>query len=176
MLVTDGYWNEGDPSIDNWNEGDPSVDNSIFYDSETSITLPDGRAYNTGDLQTKVFWNVEGSKYQSSLANIAFNYWAQDLRKDLDNNVPAYVPDTSTGVTDSQPYDPDATPPADNPLNNKEIYFNPRNDPATWQHVVQFMVTLGIAGDRNFPDDWPCTARGYRWRGHGQRTTTARLP
>ncbi len=160
MLVTDGYWNEGDPSIDNWNEGDPSVDNSIFYDSETSITLPDGRAYNTGDLQTKVFWNVEGSKYQSSLANIAFNYWAHDLRKDLDNNVPAYVPDTSTGVTDSQPYDPDATPPADNPLNNKEIYFNPRNDPATWQHVVQFMVTLGIAGDRNFPDDGPALRDG----------------
>ncbi|HEU4664178.1 MAG TPA: PilC/PilY family type IV pilus protein [Dokdonella sp.] len=138
MLVTDGYWNEGDPSLP-----------SPYYDSETSRTLPDGTTFSNGDATSRVYWDVDGNKYQSSLANIAFNYWAQDLRTNLDDKVKPFIPDKTTGITGSTPVGPD-------PLANAEVYFNPANDPATWQHVVQFMVTLGIAGNLNYSDDVDC--------------------
>lgn len=151
MLVTDGYWNEGDPALP-----------SPFRDSQTSVTLPipDGKTvgvtYSATAPESRVFWDVVGSKYTSSLANIAFNYWATDLRPDLKNNVAPYVPDKTTGLTGSTAFDPSAAPPANDPLNNTEIYFNPANDPASWQHVVQFMVTLGIAGNLTYSDDVDC--------------------
>ena len=142
MLVTDGYWNESNPTI-----------NTPFYDSQTARTLPDGKAYSVSAKPSRVFWDVLGTKLQSSLANIAFNYWAQDLRSDLKNNVPAYYPDKTTGKTGSTALDPGA-----DPSSNDEVYFNPANDPATWQHVVQFMVTLGVAGNLTYSDDVDCTA------------------
>ena len=137
MLVTDGYWNEADPT--------PPTD---FFNSRTSRRLPDGTAYDAGGAATRAFWNVGGSPYNTSLANIAFYYWATDLRPDLADNVPAYIPDKTTGITGA----PVAGVIA-NPAAYPEIYFNPANDPATWQHVVQFMITLGVAGSLNFPDD-----------------------
>lgn len=137
MLVTDGYWNESDPTLP-----------TGYFNGETSRTLPDGTAYNTGDAASRIFWNVTGSTYNSSLANIAFYYWAKDARPDLANNVPAYFPDKTTGVTGSV-----VTGTITNPASIPEIYYNPANDPATWQHVVEFMITLGVAGTLNYPDD-----------------------
>ena len=119
-----------------------------------------GVSYSTSDAESKIFWNVSGTDYESSLANIAWTYWANDLRSDLDNNVPPYITDTSTMVTGSTAFDPTAAAPANDPLNNKEIYWNPANDPANWQHVVQFMITLGIAGDRAYPDDYDALRTG----------------
>ncbi len=140
MLVTDGYWNEGDPGLP-----------SPFHDGQTSKVLPDGKGFNATALVSRVFWDVKDTKYTSSLANIAFNYWSRDLRPDLTNNVPAYFKDKTTGITGSTPLLP-----GQDPADNKEIYFNPANDPATWQHVVQFMVTLGIAGRLTFSEDVDC--------------------
>ncbi|MGA7297764.1 MAG: PilC/PilY family type IV pilus protein [Rhodanobacteraceae bacterium] len=151
MLVTDGYWNEGDPGM-------PSNKLTTAKDH----ALKDGRSYSTSDAESKIFWNVSGTDYESSMANIAWTYWANDLRPDLDDNVPPYITDTSTMVTGSTAFDPTAAPPANNPLNNKEIYWNPANDPATWQHVVQFMITLGIAGDRAYPDDYDALRTGSK--------------
>ncbi|MGH6647475.1 pilus assembly protein [Aquabacterium sp.] len=52
----------------------------------------------------------------NTLADIAMKYWATDLR-DIDNNVP--------------------------PLTNAKAY---KSDPATWQHLNQFMIGLGVTG------------------------------
>ncbi|MHC1480449.1 pilus assembly protein [Frateuria aurantia] len=128
MLVTDGYWNNDSPTT-------PKTQDTA------STTLPDGTAYTTGKEVTAVYWNEAGS-FPASLANIAFNYWATDLRTDLTNNVPAYYPDLSTGVTATA-----ATVDSSNPGANSEVYFNPANDPATWQHISQYMVTMGAAGN-----------------------------
>jgi type IV pilus assembly protein PilY1 len=152
MLVTDGYWNEGNPTVP-----------SGFFDVQSSHTLPDSTAFTRGDAESRVFWDVPSSSTGScgsdgstncypSLADIAFFYWAKDLRTDLDDTVPPYVPDKTTGITGSTPLTP-----GQDPLSNKEIYFNPVNDPAKWQHVVQFMVTLGIAGNLQFSDDIDCS-------------------
>lgn len=141
MLVTDGYWNGDDGEVMSNLPGD-------FFTSQKSRTLPDGTAYTVGDGVSRIFWNVGGSVYESSLANVAFYYWAQDLRPDLADRVPAYFPDQSTGITGA-PVTGAITDPAAYP----EIYFNPANDPATWQHVVQFMITLGVAGRLDHPND-----------------------
>ncbi len=155
MLVTDGYWNESDPTTP-----------TGFYTAEASRTLPDGTAYSTSDEQSQIYWDVQGSTYTSSLANIAFYYWSHDLRTDLapppptvppappptpvpyHSNVPTYVKDQTVGVTTSTG--------ASGAQQTEEIYFNPANDPANWRHVVQFMVTLGVAGDLNFSNDVDC--------------------
>lgn len=127
MLVTDGYWNENDPSLP-----------TTYNDAQTSMTLPDGTAYSASGSESRVFWDVRGKSYDSSLANIAFNYWATNLRSDLYDPangkfVPPYIVDKTTGVVS-----------AANAAS--EIYFNPLNDPANWPHLVQYMVTLGVPG------------------------------
>jgi type IV pilus assembly protein PilY1 len=138
MLVTDGYWNEGDPTLP-----------TPFQTSESDVTgkLPDGTAYSSSAAESRVFWDVQGSVYTSSLANIAFNYWATNLRPDLYPSkgiVPPYMPDSTTGIVTS------ATSP------ELEKYFNPVNDPANWPHLVQYMVTLGVPGDLTASADADC--------------------
>ncbi len=85
------------------------------YDS-TSRTLPDGKAYSS---QTPY---RDGNS--NTLSDIAFYYWARDLTTTLDNEV---APTT---------VDPSGTA--------SQIYFNPKNDPATWQHMVNYTVGLGL--------------------------------
>lgn len=149
MLVTDGYWNEGDPTLP-----------TTFYDAQTShpilpanavgvSEMPAGIKFDTSDPPSEIFWNVAGTKYQSSLANIAFHYWITGLETGLADNVVPYIPNKTTGVTGSVNLTA-----GDDPLANDEIFWNPASDPATWQHVVQFMVTLGIAGNLNFPSQY----------------------
>jgi type IV pilus assembly protein PilY1 len=103
MLMTDGIWNTDNPSIGN-------LDN-------TDKTLPDGTHYQ--DMHPYKDNN------SSSLADIAFKYWENDLRTDLSNDVTPFNVDQS-GTTAEQ-------------------YFNAKNDPATWQHMVTFTVGLGLS-------------------------------
>lgn len=98
VLMTDGIWNGGSSTVSN-------LDNS-------GRTLPDGVAY------------APRAPYRdsntSSLADIAFRYWAEDLQTGIANEmIPYYI----AGSTD---------------------YWDPKNDPATWQHMVTFTVGLGL--------------------------------
>lgn len=143
MLVTDGYWNEGDPALP-----------SPYVKQNDSFTLPDGKAYAPSGADRAAYWNVDGTPYNSSLSNIAFNYWARDLQPSLANKVPAYWPDRTAAVP-VPPTDPGSVP---------AVYWNPANDPATWQHVVQFMVALGIAGNLDYPGDYAALRAGtLKW-------------
>jgi len=64
--------------------------------------------------------------YSDTLADIAFYYWSQDLRSTLSNNLlPLYRDRTGTA-------------------NNQ--YWNAKNDPAKWQHMVNFTIGLGLSG------------------------------
>lgn len=115
MLMTDGIWNSDNVNIGN-------LDGS-------SQTLGDGTAYSA---RTPF---KDGNS--SSVADIAFKYWANDLRTDLTNNINPFIIDY-TGTTSDQ-------------------YWNAKNDPATWQHMVTFTVGLGL-------DSW-LPAVGLDWDG-----------
>jgi type IV pilus assembly protein PilY1 len=125
IAMTDGIWN---------NDGvvtkfcyDPVKDQSVSCGNRdgTGVTLPDGTAYSTTSSLTRIFRDNNSD----SLADIAFYFWSTDLRPDLANKVVPYYGDRS-GTSVQQ-------------------YWNPRNDPANWQHLVNFTVGLGLTGTLN---------------------------
>jgi type IV pilus assembly protein PilY1 len=150
MLVTDGYWNEGDPSLPKAVNGTPAM--SSANTSQVGQTLPDARSYSPTASFSTIYGNVAGAIYTSSMANISWFFWATDLQPTLTNGVKPYWKDVT------------ATTPVDltNPGANDTVYWNPVNDPATWQHVSQFFVTLGVAGTLSYPDDYPALLAGTK--------------
>jgi type IV pilus assembly protein PilY1 len=152
LLVTDGYWNGGDPGVP------PTV-------AQQAVVLPDGTAYSgstNGDAESKIFWNVPATPKYSTMSDLAFNYWATNLRPDFkkaDGTPKLDVPPSWVDYTDQTgkavAWDGITTPP-------KSLYFNPANDPATWPHVVQFMITLGIDGSLDYPGDYAALRNGSK--------------
>ncbi|MGE4070097.1 MAG: pilus assembly protein [Lysobacterales bacterium] len=133
LNITDGLWNG------------TSVATATHDNDPTSQTLPDGRSYSTSDNQSKIMWNEDNPNVRT-MADIAWHYWRTDLRPDFAGNVstrlkvPPFLPDRSTnlfGVPLAAGQDP---------RDNKEIYWNPANDPATWPHLVQFFISFGADG------------------------------
>jgi type IV pilus assembly protein PilY1 len=120
ILMTDGMWNGAAGTCSGAACG--NRDNA-------ALTLPDGTAYSPQPPYR--------DSNSESLADVAFHYWATDLRPDLPNKLMPYRADR-TGSAAAQ-------------------YWNPKNDPATWQHVVMFTVGLGLG--RIF------TAPGIPWGG-----------
>ncbi|MCD6706279.1 MAG: hypothetical protein LT080_07485 [Thiobacillus sp.] len=114
IMMTDGIWNgsaASNPATDGEN-----VDN-------TSKTLPDGTSYSPAP--------PFADNNSGSLADVAFYYWANDLRTNLTDNVPR-----SPRALDKLVEDGKTIPTAD--------YFDPKNDPASWQHMVTYTVGLGL--------------------------------
>jgi type IV pilus assembly protein PilY1 len=139
ILVTDGYWNESDSNVSVSSNG-----------SEDGWTLPDGKAYATGTTDTKVYSNVDNGGNginTKSLANLAFYYWATDLQSGIANDVKSVW---------------NAGGPDDKQVVSNADYFNSKNDPATWQHLSQYIVTLGIPGNLTSPDDYPGLVSGSK--------------
>lgn len=103
-----------------WN-GNSSIDAPARADDE-AFDLPDGTAYNG----TRAPYADDTAK---TLADYAMEYWATDLRGGLDNEVKAYTP--FRGATEAG------------------TYWDPRNNPATWQSMSNFMVALGLGNALN---------------------------
>ena len=106
--------------------------NGINDVDDSNFSLP-SNSYGISGYTPKPPFKGPENKY---LADIAMYYWGTDLRPDLDNNVPTYIVD-KTG-------------------SNSAVFWNPRNDPANWQHMVTFTVSLGLSGNRVFDpsDPW----------------------
>ena len=126
VLMTDGIWNDSN--------GNFCSGASCGNKDGTSATLPDGTSYSDTSNLTRIYRDSNSS----SLADVAFHYWATDLRPDLENNLIPYRIDR-TGTAAQQ-------------------YWNPKNDPATWQHVVTFTVGLGLSKT--------LSVAGAEWGGH----------
>ncbi len=89
----------------------------------TARTLPDGTSYSGVKAP---YWDGRTSTNTAkTLADSAFFYWANDLRPDLENKISPYMP-IKTGDASND-------------------YWDPRNNPATWQHMVNFTVGLGLS-------------------------------
>jgi len=120
IMLTDGYYSElraDEVSV----VGD--LDNSV-------VDLPDGRTYEPNNSVSNIYSGSEGFA-ENTLADFAFDFWARDLRPLLDNNVPPVI---SEGEGNSD----DLT---------LEEYWNPRNNPATWQHMVNYFIGFGVVGN-----------------------------
>lgn len=72
--------------------------------------------------------NLGGDGNLGMLSDVAFYYWANDLH-DSANEVPPLIT-AASGDAEAD-------------------YWNPSNDPATWQHVTMFTVGLGTEGNVN---------------------------
>lgn len=94
---------------------------SNFRDDAATFDLPDGRNYS----QRRPYYDTAAE----TLADLAMHYWATDLNTDLTNRVPTYIPFKSGDTTTD--------------------YWNPRNDPANWQHMTNFVMGLGLTQSLN---------------------------
>lgn len=144
IMMTDGIWNGSDPI------------NSINDYDDSSHTLPDGVSY-TGNLAPY------DSSANETLADVALYYWARDLNTNA-----------GLGASSALQYYPvslDETVVFGGNSNILTAYWNPKNDPANWQHMVNFLVAVGLDTTlRTNPIQWQgdtyasdeITGNGYR--------------
>jgi type IV pilus assembly protein PilY1 len=85
------------------------------YDGK-SQRLPDGKTYSP-----RLPFS-DGSS--NTLADLAFKYWAEDAAPNIDNNIKPYIAD------------PNESPDVQS--------WNPKNNPASWQHMVNYTLGLGL--------------------------------
>ncbi len=138
FAFTDGYWSGYTPSprpynFDNNNHTLPTDANSKY--GNINYTANNSQVADS----TPPIYSGASSDY---LADIALYYWANDLRGDLTNNVPLYTPNTITDVD------------GDGDVDDNDIFWNPENNPADWQNMVNFTVGLGIDGALNYDGDY----------------------
>ena len=156
MLVTDGLYNGESPSVSG-NGSTTSSAQALPPSPPRSASNPAQYSPGTGKSPTTIFPGPGDLTGGSTYSDIAFYYWANNLRPDLAqaypyDHVPPYFSDLSIGVTSSganvNSADPGATP---------EVFWNPVNDPATWPHLVQFAVSLGAIGSLQYSSDIDCS-------------------
>lgn len=84
ILMTDGYWNGSNPAISYPSAAGytPPGDNNVDGNNGPTIIGPEGQSSNY------VPENPYKDDHDWTLADISMAYWYQDLRSDLDNEVP----------------------------------------------------------------------------------------
>lgn len=112
-----------------WN-GDTLMSGSALPGNadNTAISLPDGSSYNPADTTSRIYKDSNSN----NVSDLAFKFWSKDLRSDLINNVVPRTIDRS-GTASQQ-------------------YWNPKNNPSTWQNMVNYTVGLGMTGTLLDPD------------------------
>lgn len=115
VMMTDGLW-----------QTNLSPTTGITRRDGDSFTLPEGGRNYPEAPHTSIYFD-NASAY--TVADVAMNYWANDLRPTLENKVPAYTPYKN-----------------DNPAMQ---FWDPRNNPATWQHMSNFIMGLGLTNALN---------------------------
>jgi type IV pilus assembly protein PilY1 len=140
ITLTDGQWN-----------GDNGA--TFFGNADASgATFPDTTAYSPSIAsKTTVYGNDTN---RDVLADIAFRYWSTNLRPDLTNSAGAVAPFCPVGTLTNSLLGGGVQTCAD--------YWNPQNDPATWPHLVQ--ITIGIGMTKTM------TLSGLPWWGNNPST------
>lgn len=95
--------------------------------NSATATLPVAKPTSSDGNSTSTSW-LPGSPYSDgqadNLADIAFKYWVTDLQGTLSNNVQPLVKESSSDAVAQ--------------------WVNPKNDPATWQHLNTYAIGLGL--------------------------------
>lgn len=126
----------------------PGVTQSPEYACRPSyqIMMTDGKwnsdSFNVGNVDGSDRTLPDGAEYASdqgpftdntgnTLADLAFKYWAVDAQPNILNKLAPYLRDPSADT--------------------KTQYWNPKNDPATWQHLVTYTVGFGLSSSLTNP-------------------------
>lgn len=150
MVMTDGIWNgnnaAGTIKSDSVATALPNV-----FDTSCSAATPNC-IVSPGYTPVAPFKDTNSG----SLADVAFHYWATDLNGSLKNDV-ARFPSSLDNV--------DAAT-----LN--AAYWDPKNNPAKWQHMVTYTVGLGLTRVLD------TTTPKLKWDGdpHSTNTVTSSYP
>lgn len=152
ILMTDGEYGHSWASGERDTSGPPGTRIVRGGNADgTQTTLPDGTLYsvNSDNTQTRLYRDTWGSDTLSTLSDLAFYYWSRDLQPGIPNNLkpsPAeQFPKENFGT---------ATLPAE-----LDPYWNPRNNPATWQHMVTYTIGFLNAAQWSTATEYP------RWMG-----------
>ena len=127
IAVSDGQWNQSFSTTLTQDEG---VGGNIPGDTENRYG-----AYN-GSGESAIYPQADSG---SSLADIAYHYWANDLRPNMTNNVRRFKGDFTDAAGNEI-----TVAAGEDVWERPEFYWNPKNDPAYWQHLVTYNVGLGI--------------------------------
>lgn len=139
VMMTDGLWQT---NIDRASD--------ITHRDSYTFNLPEGKGAYPAGSYTQIYANDESSTSVVTVADVAMNYWATDLRPTLDNKVPGYIPYKNS--------------------NSAIEFWDPRNNPATWQHMTNFIMGLGLTNALNNPDiPW----EGSTYEGEGYKKLKA---
>ncbi len=141
IFMTDGGWNSANSE---------SVGNA----DGTTRTLGDGTTvYDTTSNQTRIYrdaWGGPAMNQLSTLADFTFAAWATDLQ-DGNNG-------TANMANSIQPLIRKSGVEAVGATNLQE-YWNPKNDPANWQHIVTHTIGFGSGA--------------YQWKNNSNTTLIA---
>ncbi|XLY89214.1 pilus assembly protein [Ectopseudomonas mendocina] len=103
----------------------------------SGITRHDGASFKPGATSdtsysyngTRAPFGNDEKTTTGTLADIAMHYWATDLRSGLENDLKPYI---HTKNSDAE-----------------KQFWDPRNNPATWQHMVNYTMGLGLTNSLN---------------------------
>jgi len=147
IFMTDGEWGHAwhEDELDTSGPDDKRIVRGGNADG-TATTLPDGTAYSVdaGNMQTRLYRDTWGNAGLSTLSDLAFHYWSRDLQPDIPNNV-APTPRQQFPV---QNFGTAAAPAV------LDAYWNPRNNPATWQHMVNYSIGFKSAASWSGAPSW----------------------
>ncbi|WP_230558876.1 hypothetical protein [Variovorax paradoxus] len=138
IFMTDGDYNLfgfkpepaalGMPAIGNADGASRALPDAVAYVPRAPYKDDAGAANNSWEKDASGWWPK--AEYWPTLADMAFHYWASDLQPAVSNNLKKVVAEPGDVTVGT------ATVPE---------YWNPRNDPATWQHLNTYTIGFGAA-------------------------------
>ncbi len=126
-----------------WNS--TTSDPSSFRKDDATFTTPDG-VKKAGMTYSEIAPYYDSQS--TTLADLAMHYWATDLNTALENKIPVYIP-------------------YKNSENSIKEYWDPRNNPAEWQHMSNFIMGLGLTNSLN-DDDIPWEGNTFAGEGYAK--------
>jgi type IV pilus assembly protein PilY1 len=163
IFMTDGDWNSESDKVNG-----VVIKGKSGNADGTARTLPDGTVYdpyntlpdadNATLSWTKIYRDAFGNSTTNTLADFAFDQWATDAQPTIPNEVRPII--RQAGPAD---YGPTGSP------YWLPEYWNPKNNPATWQSLVTY--TIGFKNAANMG-----TARTNRTVSINGTNTNIKLP
>jgi type IV pilus assembly protein PilY1 len=163
VFMTDGAWNtQGSDNTyaarktDGTNGGDGASRTLPSPHVSLNLTPSPPTQYDPASAQVKVYkdqWGNDVTK-ASTLSDFAFRSWAEDLQPTMDNKVKPLI--KQSGIENVTASNGSVTP--------LEEFWNPKNDPATWQHIKQHTIGFGSGATNwgaNVAPLWSATNDNY---------------